>query len=69
MSYMTLEAVSLGLQFVWLGWFEPEKVRKVLNIPEDYIVVAVAPLGYPAKDGKPAVKKSTEEVIVYNRMG
>ena len=69
MSYMTLEAVSLGLQFVWLGWFEPEKVRKVLNIPEDYIVVAVAPLGYPAKDGKPAPKKSTEEVIVYNRMG
>ncbi len=69
MSYMTLEAVSLGLQFVWLGWFEPEKVRKVLNIPEDYIVVAVAPLGYPAKDGKPAPKKSAEDVIVYNRMG
>ena len=64
-----MEAVSLGLQFVWLGWFEPEKVRKVLNIPEDYIVVAVAPLGYPAKDSKPVPKKSAEEVIVYNRMG
>ena len=68
MSYMTLEAVSLGLQFVWLGWFEPDKVRPILNIPEDYIVVAVAPIGYPAKDGAPVPKKSADEVIVYNRM-
>ena len=68
MSYMTLEAVSLGLQFVWLGWFEPEKVRPILNIPDDYMVVAVAPFGYAAKDGAPAPKKSAEEVIVYNRM-
>ena len=67
MSYMTLEAVSLGLQFVWLGWFEPEKVRQVLNIPEDYIVVAVAPFGYEAKPGAPAPKRSAEEVIVYNK--
>ena len=69
MSYMTLEAVSLGLQFVWLGWFEPEKVRPLLNIPDDYMVVAVAPFGYPAKEGAPTPKKSAEEVVVYNRMG
>lgn len=43
MSYMTLEAVSLGMQFCWLGWFQPEKVRALLNIPEDYVVIAVAP--------------------------
>lgn len=68
MSYMTLEAVSLGLQFVWLGWFEPKKVRELLNIPEDYVVIAVAPIGYPAREGTRTSKKSTEEVVVYNRM-
>ena len=68
MAYMTLEAVSLGLQFCWLGWFQPEKVRALLNIPDDYVVIAVAPVGYPATIGRPSKKKSLEEVVVYNKM-
>lgn len=68
MSYMTLEAVELGLQSCWLGWFSPEKVRALLNIPDDYVVVAVAPIGYPAKEGHRSSKKATEEVVVYNKM-
>jgi len=35
MSYMMLEAVSLGLQSCWLGWYEPDKVRELLNIPDN----------------------------------
>ncbi|MBQ9045590.1 MAG: nitroreductase family protein [Oscillospiraceae bacterium] len=66
MSYMTLEAVSLGLQFCWLGWFQPEKVRALLNIPEDYVVIAVAPVGYPAVNGKRSKKKTLDEVVAYN---
>lgn len=68
MSYMTLEAVSLCLQFCWLGWFQPEKVRALLNIPEDYVVIAVAPLGYPAVPGKASKKKTADEVVVFNQM-
>ena len=66
MSYMTLEAVSLGLQFCWLGWFQPEKVRALLNIPEDYVVITVAPVGYPAVNGKRSKKKTLDEVVAYN---
>lgn len=68
MAYMTLEAIEQGLGFCWLGWFYPEKVREVLNIPDDYVVVAVATIGYPATEGKRSSKKSKDEVIVYNRM-
>ena len=68
MSYMTLEAVSQGLQFCWLGWFQPEKVRRLLNIPDDYVVIAVAPLGYPAAEGKAAKKKSLQEVTAHNKL-
>jgi hypothetical protein len=32
------------------------------------MVVAVATVGYPAHSGHRSSKKSTEEVIVYNRM-
>ena len=69
MSYMTLQAVSEGLQFCWLGWFQPDRVRALLHIPEDYVVIAVAPLGYPEKEGHPSPKKSAADVIVYNTMG
>ena len=68
MSYMTLEAVSLGMQFCWLGWFEPDKVRALLNIPEEYVVIAVATLGYPAEPGQRSEKKSLEEVTARDRM-
>ena len=68
MSYMTLEAVSQGLQFCWLGWFQPEKVRRLLNIPDDYVVIAVAPLGYPAAEGKASKKKSLQEVTAHNKL-
>ena len=69
MSFMMLEAVELGLQSCWLGWFYPEKVRELLNIPEDYVVIAVAPFGYPKKEGHCRPKKDAAEVVVYNRMG
>lgn len=68
LSYMTLEAVELGLGFCWLGLFDQNQVRKILNIPEEYEVVAIAPIGYAAKEGRPSPKKSAEEVIVYNQM-
>lgn len=69
MAYMTLEAVSLGLQFCWLGRFDSDKVRAVLNIPADHVVAAVAPVGYPEEPGAPRPKKSLAEAAVYNRMG
>jgi hypothetical protein len=40
----------------------------VLNIPDNYMVVAMATVGYPARDGHRSGKKSAEDVIVYNRM-
>lgn len=68
MSYMSLEAVALGLQFCWLGWFDPEKVKSLLNIPKDHVVIAVTPVGYPAKEGHRTKKKSRDEVCFYNRL-
>ena len=69
MSFMRLQAIEEGLQGCWLGWYDPEQVRKVLNIPLDYVVVSVMPIGYPAKEGQRSPKKPMEEIVVYNRMG
>ncbi|MCK9322677.1 MAG: nitroreductase family protein [Candidatus Methanomethylophilaceae archaeon] len=68
MSFMWLEAVEQGIQGCWLGLFDAEKVRKILNIPDDYVVPVVMPIGYAAADGQPNVKKGKEETFVYDKM-
>ncbi len=68
MSFMRLQAIEEGLQGCWLGWFHPEQVREILNIPPDYVVVAITPIGYPAQPGQRSFKKPMDEVVVYNRM-
>lgn len=68
MSFMRLQAIEEGLQGCWLGWFHPEQVREILNIPPEYVVVAVTPIGYPALEGERSYKKPMEEIVVYNRM-
>ena len=66
LSFMRLEAVEQGLQGCWLGWFDPEQVKSVLHIPEEYVVVAVCPIGYPLSDQAPTPKKPLDEIVVYN---
>lgn len=68
MSFMRLQAIEEGLQGCWLGWFHPEQVREILNIPSEYVVVAVTPIGYPIEEGYRSFKKPKEEIVVYNRM-
>lgn len=66
MSFMLLQAEEEGLGMCWLGHFYEDKVKAVLNIPDDYIVVAVSPLGYADEDPVRKPRKAAEEVICYN---
>ena len=65
-SFMRLEAVEQGLQGCWLGLYKEERVRKILSIPEEYVIVAVMPIGYPLEDGEQMPKKELEEFVLYN---
>lgn len=66
MSFMLLQAEEEGLGMCWLGHFYEDKVKAVLNIPNDYIVVAVSPLGYADEDPVRKPRKAAEDVICYN---
>jgi len=66
MSFMLLQAEEEGLGMCWLGHFYADKVKEILNIPDDYIVVAVSPLGYADEAPVPKPRKTAEEVICYN---
>jgi nitroreductase len=44
---IVLAAASEGLGTCWVGSFEEDKVKQLLNIPKDYRVVALVAMGYP----------------------
>ena len=67
MSFVVLEAYEQGLGTCWIGSHNESKIKKILQIPEEYSVVTITPLGYPAEDPAPKPRKTLEEVISYNK--
>jgi nitroreductase len=45
-SFAWLQAVALGLCGVWVGAFDEEEARNILNLGEDKKPVALLPIGY-----------------------
>lgn len=65
MSFMLLEAHVQGLGMCWLGSFYADKVKELLQLPEEWTVVAVSPLGIPDETPAPRPRKALEEVTLY----
>ena len=63
MSFVMLEAHSVGLGTCWMGSFIEEDVIKALNLPKGTSVAAISPIGYPdeAPDARP--RKALEETF------
>ena len=64
-DHMTLSAVDEGLGTCWIGAFYQDEVKRILNIPEKYKVVALLPLGFPADKPESKFRKPLEEIICY----
>ena len=63
LEHICLQATDLGLGTCWIGSFDPEKVRSILDIPADIEVIELMAVGYPA-DSKPEPKREPMEKIV-----
>ena len=64
---MVLAAWSLGIGSCWIGSFKEQKIKDSLKIPQDWKVVALVTLGYPAETPKPRKKKPTNELFSLNQ--
>jgi len=64
-THLILAARAEGLGTCWIGAFDNEEVKTVLNIPKDVSVVAITPLGYPKYEEfiEPSQRKSLDEVV------
>lgn len=59
---MLLAATAMGLGSVWIGGFDREALRAILDIPEQVLPVAVVYFGYPAEQKEPRTKYLEEAV-------
>jgi nitroreductase len=68
-EHFCLQATELGLGTCMIGWFEEDKIKKLLQIPSDKSIGLVISLGY-AIDGYPQrtkIRKPMEEIVRYNK--
>ncbi len=65
MDHLILAAADQGLGTCWVGAFDPQAARQVLGIPEDVDPIVMTPLGYPADQPGPKVRKPLDELVRY----
>jgi len=66
LEHLILEAQEEGLGTCWIGAFDEEKVKSILNIPGNVKVLAMTPLGYPNEKPSFRERKTLDEIISYD---
>ncbi len=66
-SFMILEATELGLGTCWLGAYDEEAVKKVLDIPDEIRVPAMFTLGYADENPGPRPRKDIDKLICLDK--
>ena len=65
-THMMLAAVEEGLGTCWIGMFSQDRVREILGVNQDCVVVTIMPLGHPHGGTVPAKsRKRLEDVVRY----
>ncbi len=66
-THMMLEAFEQGVGSCWVAYFDSETVKKALSLPDNLVVSALLPMGYPADGFEPNPlhfsKKSMNETV------
>jgi len=62
---LCLAAHELGLATVIVGLFDHDRAEKALQVPENYSLVTLVPVGFPAKSPSPPKRKSIDDLVHY----
>ncbi len=63
---LMLAARGLGLGTVFVGVYQEDKVKELLNIPDGIRVVGLLPLGYPAEEQKSGPSRKPVEEFCFS---
>ena len=64
-DHLILAAANLGLGTCWVAAFNMEAARRVLRLPADAEPVIFTPLGYPADEPGPKIRKPLTDLVRY----
>ena len=62
---LCLTAHGLGLGTVIVGMFEHDRAKKILQVGDEYELVALIPIGYPAKDTPVSKRREINDFVHY----
>ncbi len=68
-EHFCLQAAELGLGTCMIGWFEEDKIKKLLQIPSEKSIGLLISVGYPAEayPMRTKIRKSMDEMVRYNQ--
>jgi nitroreductase len=69
LEHIVLMATELGYGTCWIGAFDENEVKKILNIPDKYRVIALITIGVPAESPPPRPRKPLREIASLNIFG
>jgi len=67
LEHICLQAAELGLGTCWIGSFDPEKVKRILGIPDDITIIELMAVGYPADSRPQPRRESIERIACYEK--
>lgn len=63
-EHIILKAVDLGLSTCWVGGFDNQKARNILELPENVLLIALLPIGYAAQAPPPRPRIPLDDLIL-----
>lgn len=67
LEHMVLTAQAQGLGSCWVGAFDENEIKKILEIPKEVTIVAMLGVGYPRLTPHPTSRKKMEEIAYRDR--
>ncbi|EJO5346519.1 nitroreductase family protein [Clostridium botulinum] len=67
MEHFILAATSEGYGTCWIGAFDENKVKSILDVPENYKVVGMTPVGESDENKETHPKKDVREYVFLNK--
>lgn len=64
---LMLSCVDAGLGSCYVGAFDDDKIKKILNLPDYAIPVGIIPVGYPNEEPYPNPRLPLKKIVHYEK--